>query len=143
MKTTNHHNEDTINLVMQLLSQNGLEGMPALLRILLNETMKMERSEALGAGHYERSDDRKGYANGFKPKTVNTRVGKVTVQIPQVRGMEFYPQCLEKGIRSERALKCAIAEMYISGVSTRKVADITRELCGLDVTSIASLTVYR
>lgn len=58
-----------------------------------------------------------------------------TVQIPQVRGMEFYPNCLEKGCRSERALKLAIAEMYVMGVSSRKVTEITKELCGLDITS--------
>ena len=54
---------------------------------------------------------------------------------PQARGLEFYPSCLEKGIRSERALKLAIAEMYVQGVSTRKVRKITEELCGMDISS--------
>src|SRR6478736_1046047 len=97
--------------------------------------MKLERAAALGAGPYQRSDGRKGYANGFKPKTVQTRVGALTLAVPQARGVEFYPSALEKGLRSERALKLAVAEMYVQGVSTRKVAAITEKLCGLEVTS--------
>ena len=64
-----------------------------------------------------------------------TRVGKLTLKVPQVRGGDFYPSSLEKGIRSERALKLALAEMYVQGVSTRKVAAITEELCGFAVSS--------
>ena len=59
----------------------------------------------------------------------------MTVQVPKARGIEFYPSALEKGVRSERALKAAIAEMYVKGVSTRKVTDVMRELCGFDVSS--------
>jgi putative transposase len=72
---------------------------------------------------------------GFKPKTLHTRLGALTVAVPQTRGVEFYPSALEKGVRSERALKLAVAEMYVQGVSTRKVAAITEQLCGLEVTS--------
>jgi transposase-like protein len=89
----------------------------------------------LGVGPYERSEDRQGYANGYKPKTVKTRVGELTFAIPQVRDGGFYPSSLEKGIRSERALKLALAEMYVQGVSTRRVAQITEQLCGFEVTS--------
>ena len=74
-------------------------------------------------------------ANGFKPKTVQTRVGALTLAVPQARGVEFYPSALEKGLRSERALKLAVAEMYVQGVSTRKVAAVTEKLCGLEVTT--------
>ena len=74
--------------------------------------MRQERSQALGAEPYERSEARQGYANGFKPKTLLTRMGPVELQIPQVReGVEFYPKALEKGLRSEQALKLALAEM--------------------------------
>ena len=97
--------------------------------------MRLERSEALGAEPYERTPERTGYANGFKPKTIQPRMGAVTVEIPQARGIAFYPQSLEKGIRSERALKLAIAEMYVNGVSTRRVTEITEVLCGLDISS--------
>ena len=66
---------------------------------------------------------------------VRTRVGQITVDVPQARGVDFYPNTLERGERSERALKLAIAEMYVQGVSTRKVAAITEELCGFEVSS--------
>ena len=69
--------------------------------------------------------ERRGHANGFKPKTVNSRLGKLELDVPQTRGVEFYPTVLERGERSERALKLAVAEMYVQGVSTRKVAAIT------------------
>src|SRR5215218_4525191 len=97
--------------------------------------MKLERSAALGAAPYQRAEHRTGHANGFKPKTLHTRLGALTVAVPQTRGVEFYPTALEKGVRSERALKLAVAEMYVQGVSTRKVAAITEQLCGLEVTS--------
>ena len=136
-----HPSEDkAIRTAMERLIENGLDGMGEAIRILMNEAMKIERSDYLQATPYERNEDRVGHANGFKDKTVCTRVGDVTLQVPQVRGVPadlvgFYPRSLEKGLRSERALKLAIAEMYVQGVSTRKVAQITQELCGVEVTS--------
>lgn len=132
--------DSAIRAAMESLVQNGLDGMGEALRILMNEAMKLERSEFLRAAPYERRAERVGHANGFKEKTVRTRVGEIPLQIPQVRGLPpdlvgFYPQSLEKGLRSERALKLAIAEMYVTGVSTRKVAQISQELCGFDVSS--------
>ena len=128
-----------LNEAMELLARSGLEELSTALATLLNEAMKIERSHFLQAGPYERNEDRRGHANGYKPKSVQTRVGQLDVQVPQVRGLEdgegFYPTALEKGVRSERALKLAIAEMYVQGVSTRKVLAITRELCGFEVTS--------
>lgn len=120
---------------VQLLAEFGFDGMAEALTILLNEAMKLQRAEALGAGPYERSENRKGHANGFKPKTVKSRLGQLTLSIPQTRDVEFYPTDLERGERSEKALKLAVAEMYVQGVSTRKVAAITQELCGFDVSS--------
>jgi len=82
------------------------------------------------------SDSRQGYANGYKPKTIDTRMGKLMVNVPQVRGgVQFYPSALEKGCRSERALKLAIAEMYVQGVSTRRVTDVLEKMCGLSISS--------
>jgi transposase-like protein len=131
-----HQNESNpLDQMIQVLDEYGFDGMASAIQILVNEAMKIERSEVLGAEPYERTDQRRGYANGFKPKTFNTRVGKVELQVPQTRGVEFYPKSLERGVRSERALKLAIAEMYVQGVSTRKVTEITSELCGLDVSS--------
>ena len=121
--------------LLQLLSEHGFEGMAQAIEILMNEAMKLERSEVLGAIPYQRTESRRGYANGFKPKTVNSRLGQLHLNVPQTRDVEFYPSALERGERSERALKLAVAEMYVQGVSTRKVAEITQELCGLEISS--------
>ena len=118
----------------QLINQ-GLEGLPDLIRTLINEAMQIERENFLGAKPYDRSQERQGHANGYKPKTVKTRVGEVTFDIPQVREGGFYPRSLEKGMRSERALLLALAEMYVQGVSTRKVAAITEKLCGTQISA--------
>ena len=103
---------------------------------MINEAIRIERSRLLEAEPWQRTETRKGYANGYKPKSVKSRIGELALQIPQVRGpLQFYPNALEKGLRSERALKLAMAEMYISGVSTRKVNEVLKELCGLEITS--------
>jgi len=131
-----HQNESNrFSDLVQVLAEEGFDGMAQAMQILLNEVMMIERTQALGAEPYERSADRRGYANGFKPKTVKTRVGELRLNVPQTRGVEFYPSSIEKGVRSERALKLAIAEMYVNGVSTRKVARIAEELCGSDISS--------
>jgi transposase-like protein len=124
-----------LDQITELLAENGFDGLAQAVTVLLNEVMKVERAHALGAAPYQRTEQRTGHANGFKPRTVHTRIGPLTVEVPQTRGVEFYPSTLEKGIRSERALKLAVAEMYVQGVSTRKVAAITEKLCGLQVTS--------
>jgi transposase-like protein len=97
--------------------------------------MELERTEFLGAGPYERTSERRDHANGFKGKTVATRVGRLKLKIPQVRNLSFYPKSLERGCRSEKALKLAIAEMYVKGVSTRKVSRITEQLCGTEISA--------
>jgi putative transposase len=121
--------------VVQLLAEHGFEGMAQVMRLLLNECMKIERQQSLGVGPYQRGEARHGQANGFKPKTVKTRVGPIELAVPQVRGASFYPHALERGSRSERALRLALAEMYVQGVSTRKVSKITEELCGCEISS--------
>jgi putative transposase len=131
-----HHDQTTaLDEITELLAEHGFDGIAQAVTVLLNEVMKLERSHALRAMPYQRAEGRVGYANGFKPKTLHTRIGPLAVQVPQTRGVEFYPSALEKGVRSERALKLAVAEMYVQGVSTRKVAAITEQLCGLEVTS--------
>lgn len=123
------------NDLLDLLCDHGFSGMAQAMQVLLNEAMKLERSVALGAQPYQRTPLRRGQANGFKPKTVQTRLGPLELRVPQTRGVPFYPSSLEKGQRSERALKLAIAEMYVQGVTTRKVTAVMEALCGLDVTS--------
>lgn len=132
---TSTKSENLMPELLKLVTSDGTDSMREVFQKLLNEAMKAERAEALGAEPYERTAERTGYANGFKPKTLQTRMGAITVEIPQARGISFYPQSLEKGIRSERALKLAIAEMYVNGVSTRRVTEITEVLCGLDISS--------
>jgi transposase-like protein len=120
---------------LEFLAEQGFDGMARAMQLLINEAMKLERSVAIGAQPFERTPQRRGQANGFKPKAVETRLGRLDLRVPQTRGLAFYPSALEKGQRSERALKLAIAEMYVQGVSTRKVAAVMQELCGLEVTS--------
>ena len=132
---THQRQSNELSEAVQLLADNGFEGMANAMQILLNEAMRLERSEYIGAEPYERTEQRRSYSNGFKDKTVDSRLGKLALKVPQTRDGDFYPSALERGERSERALKLAVAEMYVQGVSTRKVAKITSELCGLDVTS--------
>jgi transposase-like protein len=121
--------------LMEQVQEQGLDILPELIRIVINAAMQAERSEHLHATPYQHSEERRGYANGFKPKTMRTRMGEITFAVPQVREGGFYPQALEKGLRSERALTLALAEMYVQGVSTRKVKAITEELCGVSISS--------
>ena len=123
--------------VLRILIDNGLDGMARALETLMNEAMKLERAEFLGAAPHERTEARRGYANGFKPREIRTRAGALRLAVPQVRDVEepFYPKSLERGARSERALKLAIAEMYVQGVSTRRVAAVVEALCGTEVSS--------
>jgi transposase-like protein len=117
------------------LAEKGLEAVPEMMRVLINQAMQAERSKYLQADEYERTEDRKGHANGYKPKTVRTRMGEITFAVPQVREGGFYPSALEKGLRSERALTITLAEMYIQGVSTRRVKAITEQLCGVEISA--------
>jgi len=121
--------------LLDTIADGGLAALPDAFRLLLNAAMLLERQKFIGVGPYERSAERQAHANGFKPKTLQTRIGMIPLAVPQVRDGGFYPQSLEKGIRSERALKLALAEMYVQGVSTRKVAAITEQLCGFEVSS--------
>jgi transposase-like protein len=123
--------------LMEQVAEQGLEILPELIRIVVNAAMQAERSEYLQAEHYQHTPERTGHANGYKAKTLRTRIGDITFAVPQVREGGFYPQALEKGLRSERALTLALAEMYVQGVSTRKVKAITEELCGVSITSSA------
>jgi len=124
-----------VDQIIKGLIGQGTEGIKPVLEILLNTAMKVEREQFLGAGAHERTEERKGYANGYKPKEIQTRMGALNLAIPQVRGLGFYPQSIEKGTRSEKALKVAIAQMYLEGVSTRRVQDITEKLCGYEISS--------
>lgn len=128
-------NESLPREILEELMEEGAEAFRNVLEKLFNLAMEMERTEFLGARPYERTSERRDHANGFKDKTVATRVGRLKLKIPQVRNLSFYPKSLERGCRSEKALKLAIAEMYVKGVSTRKVSRITEQLCGTEISA--------
>lgn len=133
---TDHPHSTLSEDLLETIAEHGLDYLPEALRLLLNAAMLLERQKYLGVQQpYERTDTRRDQANGFKDKTLTTRLGQMTVAVPQVRKGEFYPSSLEKGLRSERALKLALAEMYVQGVATRRVAQITEQLCGCSVSA--------
>jgi transposase-like protein len=103
----------------------------------MNAAMLLERENHIGAAPYQRGIERNGYANGFKSRTFKTGIGALKLSVPQVRESNsvFSSSLLLKGSRSDRALKSAIATMYVEGVSTRRVTKIMEELCGFEVSS--------
>src|SRR5258707_4936559 len=109
-----------------------------LLEALLNQVLDAQVSEQVQAQRYERSEERQGYRNGYRPRQLTTRVGTLTLRVPQVREGGFSPELFARYQRSEQALILTLMEMVVNGVSTRKVARITEELCG---TSFAKSTV--
>jgi transposase-like protein len=134
--TMTHQDDCTLPAeLLEQVAEQGLDYLPELIRIVINTAMQAERQKYLGVSPYVRSNERQGHRNGYKPKTVSTRIAPITFDIPQVREGGFYPQALEKGLRSERALMLTLAEMYVQGVSTRKVAAITERLCGSEISS--------
>ena len=139
MKMNNNDNEfnamngNNLVSVYELISTYGMEAMPQAMEILFNEAMLVDRTQHLGVGHYERSNNRLDYANGYKPKRVKTRIGELDLLVPQTRNSDFYPNCLEKGLHSERALNIALSEMYVNGVSTSRVSKIIKSMCGASV----------
>ena len=134
--TENPNTELPDNALNAILS-NGLEGLPEAISTLINHAMLIERERHLGAAAYQRTEQRDGRANGFKERTLATRIGPVDLRIPQVRDCSepFYPTALERGQRSEKALAATLAEMYLQGVSTRRVTKVMETLCGFQVSS--------
>lgn len=122
--------------IMEVFLEKGVEeGLAIMTQTLINEAMKAQRTAYLQADPYERSESRQDHSNGFKPKTLKTRVGALSLLVPQTRNGGFYPDIIEKGRRSEKALLAAIAEMFFQGVSTRNVTRILDDLCGCQISS--------
>jgi transposase-like protein len=136
MDEQNHltHQDPFLNLLFNDGLQNAL---PRIAEILINAAMLLERETHIGAAPYQRGVERNGYANGFKSRTFHTGIGALKLSVPQVRESDsvFSSALLEKGSRSDRALKSAIATMYVEGVSTRRVTKVMEELCGFEVSS--------
>ena len=119
---------------MATATQSVLTDDPDFLRLIvervIQEVLEAEMTAHLHAEPYERSAERRGYRNGYKPRQLNTRVGTLTLQVPQDRDGTFSTQLFARYQRSEKALVLALMEMYVEGVSTRKVREITEVLCG-------------
>lgn len=115
-------------------TQSVLTDDPDFLRCIVErvvqEVLEAEMTAHLHAEPYERSAGRRGYRNGYKPRTLNTRVGTLSLQVPQDRDGTFSTQLFARYQRNEKALVLALMEMYVEGVSTRKVREITEVLCG-------------
>ena len=121
-----------------IVSGKGLKGVLSqdrdmlreLVREVVQQTLEAEMDVALGAGKGERTDARLGYRSGYYSRTLITRIGKLELRVPQDRHGRFSTEVFERYQRSEKALVSTLAEMYIQGVSTRKVKAITEQLCG-------------
>jgi len=106
-----------------------------LIREVLQEVLEVEMEEALGAEKGERTASRRGYRSGYYDRTLVTRVGKLELRVPQDRQGHFRTEVFERYQRSEKALVGAMTEMYVQGVSTRKVKAVTEELCGHEISA--------
>ena len=122
--------------LINLLFDDGLQNaLPKIAEILMNAAMLLERERHIGAAPHQRDVERNGYGNGFKSRTFHTGIGALELTVPQVRERDepFRTSLLEKGSHSERALKSAIATMYVEGVSTRRVIKVMEQMCGFNV----------
>lgn len=120
----------------------GEEFLRELVQRTVQQVLEAEMTSFLGAGTYERTGERRGWRNGYKPRTLKTRVGELELMVPKDRDGEFQTELFERYQRSEKALVLAMLEMYVGGVSTRKVSAITEALCGLEVSKsqVSALT---
>jgi putative transposase len=129
--------------ILQASSGNGDDPIKALLRHTIQQLLEEELTAFLKAEPYTRTEERRGYRNGYKPRTLKTRVGQLELMVPKDREGRFQTELFEKYQRSEKALVLSIMEMYIQGVSTRKVKKITEELCGLEISKSQVSTLVK
>ena len=122
-----------VNVEKELLSGlfSGRNGLADLVEAVLNQILEAQVTETLGADRHERAEGRQGYRNGYRARTLYTRVGSVTLLVPQTRDGSFSTDIFKRYQRSEQAFVLALMEMVVKGVSTRKVSAITEELCGV------------
>ena len=112
-----------------VIGQDG-EMLRRLIQEALQQVLEAEMTEAVGAGPGERTAGRLGYHAGYYSRSLVTRIGKLELRVPRDRAGRFSTELFARYQRSEKALVSALAEMYVQGVSTRKVKAITEELCG-------------
>ena len=126
-------NDSELTTVWQEAVREGDDGMRRMVERVVQQVLEAEMASFLGADIYERTGERKGYRNGYKPRTLKTRVGELELLVPKDRDGQFQTELFERYQRSEKALVLAVMQMYVEGVSTRKVRDITEALCGLEI----------
>jgi transposase-like protein len=127
--TTTAKVKSSVVSIEALLGQQG-ELFKRLLKESLQEVLEAEMTEVVGAASGERTADRSGYRAGYYSRSLVTRIGKLELRVPRDRDGRFSTELFERYQRSEKALVSALAEMYVQGVSTRKVKAVTEELCG-------------
>src|SRR5688572_28897632 len=113
-----------------LLMSDEKELLKSAVQEMVQEILEAEMDETVGARKGERTSERTGYRSGYYSRGLVTRVGKLELEVPQDRKGHFSTEVFERYQRSEKALVSSLAEMYVQGVSTRKVKAITEELCG-------------
>ncbi len=126
--TKDHRRPDAQMAQGDLLEDPGF--LKEIVERVLQELLEAEMTEHVGAAPYERSENRTGHRNGHKPRTLRTRVGTLNLAVPQDREGTFSTRLFSRYQRNEKALVLALMEMYVEGVSTRKVKDVTETLCG-------------
>lgn len=126
--TAKKHSTNPIDLKALVADDRDL--MKSLMKEALQEVLEAEMTELLGAGPHEREEGRRGYRAGHYERGLVTRIGKLELRVPRDRNGQFQTALFERYQRSEKAFVAALAEMYVQGVSTRKVKIITEELCG-------------
>jgi putative transposase len=144
-KTKRNTNAKTVTLEPAQMKSVLMEQKDFLVPVVqeaIEAILEVEMEECLQAGKYERSAERTGYRSGYYRRRLITRVGTMVLRVPQDRAGHFSTQVFEQYQRSEKALVAALAQMYVQGVSTRKVAAITEELCGheFSASSISTIT---
>ena len=139
--TKKEHRAERIDL--KALLGGDRDFLRELIRTTLQEVLEAEMTDALGAAKSERTEGRNGYRSGYYGRSLITRVGKLELRVPQDRTGQFSTELFERYQRSERALVAALAEMYVQGVSTRKVKAITEELCGHSFSASSISTINK
>jgi len=138
----NQSKDTLIEELLQVVEEDGPDSLRGLLERVCQRVLEAEMSEFLQAEPYERTDQRQGYRNGYKPRSLTTRLGRLELNVPQDRDGHFSTRLFARYQRSERALLLCLQEMYLQGVSTRKVQKVTKMLCqrGFSAGTVSQLT---
>lgn len=126
---TNNNRRANEELAQEVLLDDA-DFLKEIVERVLQQLLEAEITEHIGAGPYQRTDTRRGHRNGYKARTLKTRVGTLDLLVPQDREGTFSTRLFSRYQRNEKALVLSLMEMYVEGVSTRKVKEVTEALCG-------------